>query len=76
MRSQAQSNAKLKTTKQQKVTVNQEANKQVIEIEPASPEVVTTKLELLRELIKTEWVDCRTEALLESIRKDVEGLRA
>ena len=40
LRSQAQSNGKLKTTKQQKVTVNQEANKQVIEIEPASPEVV------------------------------------
>ena len=40
LRSQAQSNGKLKTTKQQKVTVNQQANKQVIEIEPASPEVV------------------------------------
>ena len=40
LRSQAQANGKLETTKQQKVTVSQEANKQVIEIEPASPEVV------------------------------------
>ena len=40
LRGQAQANGKLETTKQQKVTVNQEANKQVIEIEPASPEVV------------------------------------
>ena len=40
LRGQAQANGKLVTTKQQKVTVSQEANKQVIEIEPASPEVV------------------------------------
>ena len=40
LRGQAQANGKLETTKQQKVTVSQEANKQVIEIEPASPEVV------------------------------------
>ena len=40
LRAQAQANGKLETTKQQKVTVSQEANKQVIEIEPASPEVV------------------------------------
>ena len=40
LRGQAQANGKLGTTKQQKVTVSQEANKQVIEIEPASPEVV------------------------------------
>ena len=39
LRGQAQANGKLGTTKQQKVTVSQEANKQVIEIEPASPEV-------------------------------------
>ena len=38
LRAEAQANGKLETTKQQKVTVNQEANKQVIEIEPASPE--------------------------------------
>ncbi len=40
LRAQAQDNGKLETTKQQKVTVSQQANKQVIEIEPASPEVV------------------------------------
>ena len=40
LRGQAQANGKLKTTKQQKVTVAQEANKPVIEIEPASPELV------------------------------------
>jgi hypothetical protein len=40
LRTQAQANGKLETTKQQKVTVSQEANKQVIAIEPASPEVV------------------------------------
>jgi len=40
LRAQAQANGKLETTKQQKVMVSQEANKQVIEIEPASPEVV------------------------------------
>jgi hypothetical protein len=40
LRGQAQANGKLETTKQQKVTVSQEANKQVIEIEPASPDVV------------------------------------
>jgi hypothetical protein len=40
LRAQAQANGKLETTKQQRVTVNQQANKHVIEIEPASPEVV------------------------------------
>ena len=35
LRAQAQANGKLETTKQQKVTVSQEANRQVIEIEPA-----------------------------------------
>ena len=40
LRGQAQANGKLETTKQQKVTVSQEANRQVIEIEPASPEIV------------------------------------
>ena len=40
LRARAQANGKLETTKQQKVSVTQEANKQVIEIEPASPEVV------------------------------------
>jgi hypothetical protein len=40
LRAQAQANGKLETTKQQKVTVSQEANRQVIEIEPASPEIV------------------------------------
>ena len=40
LRGQAQANGKLETTKQQKVTVSQEANKQVIEIEPASPDVI------------------------------------
>jgi hypothetical protein len=40
LRAQAQANGKLGTTKQQNVSVTQEANKQVIEIEPASPEVV------------------------------------
>ena len=40
LRAQAQANGKLETTKQQKVTVSQEANRQVIEIEPASPDIV------------------------------------
>jgi uncharacterized protein DUF3300/endosialidase-like protein len=40
LRGQAQANDKLGTTKQQKVTVSQKANKQLIEIEPASPDVV------------------------------------
>jgi hypothetical protein len=40
LRGQAEANGKLKTTKQQKVTINQQANKQVIEIEPAAPDVV------------------------------------
>jgi hypothetical protein len=40
LRGQAQANGKLKTTEQQKVSVSQQANKQVIEIEPASPDVV------------------------------------
>jgi hypothetical protein len=40
LRSQAQANGKLETTKQQKVTISQQATKQVIQIEPASPDVV------------------------------------
>jgi hypothetical protein len=40
LRAKAQANGKLETTKQQTVTVKQEANQQVIEIEPASPDVV------------------------------------
>ena len=40
LRAKAQANGKLETTKQQTVTVRQEAEKQVIEIEPASPDVV------------------------------------
>ena len=38
LRSKAQANGKLTTTEQQKVTVTQEAEKQVIVIEPTSPE--------------------------------------
>ena len=40
LRAKAQANGKLETTKQQTVTVRQEADQQVIEIEPASPDVV------------------------------------
>src|SRR6476660_2417188 len=40
LRSKAQANGKLTTTKQQKVTATQEADKQVIVIEPTSPESV------------------------------------
>ena len=41
LRSKAEANGKLKTTKEQKVTVTKEAdNKQVIVIEPSSPETV------------------------------------
>jgi Protein of unknown function (DUF3300) len=40
LRAKAQANGKLETTKQQTVTVTQEADKPVIVIEPASPEVV------------------------------------
>ena len=40
LRAKAQANGKLETTKQQTVTVTQEADQQVIEIEPASPDVV------------------------------------
>ena len=40
LRAKAQANGKLETTKQQTVTVKQEADQQVIEIEPASPDVV------------------------------------
>jgi hypothetical protein len=40
LRSKAQANSKLATTKQQTVTVTQEADKPVIVIEPASPETV------------------------------------
>jgi hypothetical protein len=40
LRAKAQANGKLETTKQQKVTVAQEAEKRVIVIEPASPDVV------------------------------------
>jgi hypothetical protein len=32
---------------------------------------IDSKLEILREIISTEWTDCRREALLESIRNDV-----
>ena len=39
LRAKAQTNGKLETTKQQTVTVTQEAGQQVIEIEPASPDV-------------------------------------
>jgi hypothetical protein len=40
LRAKAEANGKLKTTKQQKVTVTQEADQPVIAIEPASPDVV------------------------------------
>ena len=40
LRAKAQANGKLETTEQQTVTVSQEAGQQVIEIEPASPDVV------------------------------------
>ena len=40
LRAKAQANGKLDTTKQQKVTVTQEADQPVIEIEPTSPDVV------------------------------------
>lgn len=40
LRSKAQANNKLSSTKEQKVTVKQEQNKQVIVIEPADPETV------------------------------------
>ena len=40
LRAKAQANGKLATTKQQKVSVTQEADKPVIVIEPASPETV------------------------------------
>ena len=40
LRVKAQANGKLETTKQQKVTVTQEADHPVIEIEPASPDAV------------------------------------
>ena len=40
LRAKTQANGKLETTKQQTVTVKQEADQQVIEIEPASPDVV------------------------------------
>lgn len=40
LRGKAQANGKLATTKQQKVSVTQEADKPVIVIEPASPETV------------------------------------
>lgn len=32
---------------------------------------IDLKLEVLREIMQTEWTDCRREALLESIRNDV-----
>src|SRR5690349_23362789 len=54
LRAQAQANGKLETTKQQKVMVSQEANKQVIEIEPASPERSeehTSELQSRRDLV-------------------------
>jgi Protein of unknown function (DUF3300)/Chaperone of endosialidase len=40
LRAKAQANGKLETTKQQTVTVRQEADQAVIEIEPASPDAV------------------------------------
>jgi len=40
LRAKAQANGKLETTKQQKVTVTQDQGSPIIEIEPASPEVV------------------------------------
>jgi hypothetical protein len=40
LRSKARANGKLSTTKQQKVTVTQEADKSVVVIEPSSPETV------------------------------------
>jgi Protein of unknown function (DUF3300)/Chaperone of endosialidase len=40
LRDKAQANGKLETTEQQTVTVKQEAGQQIIEIEPASPDVV------------------------------------
>jgi hypothetical protein len=40
LRSKANANGKLATTEQQKVTVTEQAGKQVIEIEPTSPEAV------------------------------------
>ena len=40
LRAKAQANGKLETTEQQIVTVKQEAGQQVIEIEPASPDVI------------------------------------
>jgi len=47
---------------------------QIIRTPAPMPRQIDDKLELLRELIKTEWRDCRTDALLESIRHDVEGM--
>jgi hypothetical protein len=35
---------------------------------------VDDKLEVLREIMQTEWTDCRREALIESIRNDVAGV--
>jgi hypothetical protein len=40
LRAKAEANGKLKTTKEQKVTVNKEADQEVIVIEPTSPETV------------------------------------
>jgi hypothetical protein len=40
LRAKAEANGKLKTTKEQKVTVSKEADKEVIVIEPTSPETV------------------------------------
>ena len=40
LRAKAQANGKLETTKQQKVTVTQDSGSPIIEIEPASPEIV------------------------------------
>ena len=47
---------------------------QIIRTPAPMPRHIDDKLELLRELIKTEWRDCRMEALLESIRNDVEAM--
>ena len=41
---------------------------QIIRTPAPMPRQIDDKLELLRELIKTEWRDCRRDALLESIK--------
>ena len=46
---------------------------QIVRTPAPGPTYIDEKLELLRELIQTDWVDCRNEALLESIRYDVQA---